>query len=605
MAMPRSPAGSQQSNTTSNRPLTRGKGTVPRSMGTEPEVTDFDSALKFLHRQELVPTSETQRTVATLSTGLLHLADKTKEKAIAEGIRAFSFYAQEMFLEDITEKVKERMAGPLRSLMCSADTVGDLVQKYEDLSAVELQTAVSLKESNAELKEQIGELNRTVKIVVEKTSDQTAKLDAVVERTTTAAEKVTAAPLGGTPSGFSYAQAVSRGGPPPPKATIQKGKMRAKCIIVDAEQLKKGARAAPQNEKELLAKAALAIDILREDYRSACRALEADDGGAAGYAPPPEGDISALDIPEKLTFVSAKWLRNGGVEYELNEPENAQWLAQPDVQKHFLSKMGLSDKEAIIRAQTFRLVLPYVPLTFHPDSHLELQMVESASGLSYGDIVKASWIKNPNRRNAQQRSAFAFFDFRSEIAAKLAQDEGLLIEGKHIFGRKPDIEPYRCNKCQLLASHMAAQCKQIHDTCGTCGGIDHRTSECGVKDKVKYYCTNCRKSGHASWDRMCPTLLAKRKEMLAKRPDAMLKYYPMDDPSTWERIDQDVTQDSALLGQAPSAGKSTPFEREQDHGWEQVRRNRRSLSRAPSPPNDEVNPVSSSVNTRRSSYHFE
>ncbi|KAI0069967.1 hypothetical protein K474DRAFT_1609563, partial [Panus rudis PR-1116 ss-1] len=181
--------------------------------------------------------------------------------------------------------------------------------------------------------------------------------------------------------------------------------MRAKCIIIDAEQLKKGTRAAPQNEKELLVKAALAIDILREDYRSACRALDADDGGAAGYIPPPEGDISALDIPQKLTFVSARWLRNGGVEYELNEPENAQWLAQPDVQKHFLSKMGLSAKEATIRTQTFRLVLPYVPLTFHPDSHLELQMIESASGLSYGDIVKASWIKNPNRRDAQQRSA--------------------------------------------------------------------------------------------------------------------------------------------------------------------------------------------------------
>ena len=80
---------------------------------------------------------------------------------------------------------------------------------------------------------------------------------------------------------------------------------------------------------------------------------------------------------------------------------------------------------------------------------------------------------------------------------------------------------------------MAAGCKEA-EICGTCGK-EHRTAHCEETDPVNFRCANCDMAGHASWDRTCPKFLASCDRLKKGNPESTYKYFPDNNPWTWEQ----------------------------------------------------------------------
>jgi len=57
---------------------------------------------------------------------------------------------------------------------------------------------------------------------------------------------------------------------------------------------------------------------------------------------------------------------------------------------------------ASIKPRIFQVNVQFIPLTFRPDSDLELRELEECIGINKGDIVCAKWIKPVSRHSPMQ-----------------------------------------------------------------------------------------------------------------------------------------------------------------------------------------------------------
>ena len=99
----------------------------------------------------------------------------------------------------------------------------------------------------------------------------------------------------------------------------------------------------------------------------------------------------------------------------------------------------------------------------------------------------------------------------TETVTKLLKN-GLTILQKHYL-----CEPYkkpviRCYNCQLFG-HIAKYCTK-EPLCHLCGGKKHPNKNC----VNRIFCVNCKKEGHPSTSRECPTFLL-RVSAINKQPN--------------------------------------------------------------------------------------
>ncbi|KAG1888691.1 hypothetical protein F4604DRAFT_1519551, partial [Suillus subluteus] len=137
------------------------------------------------------------------------------------------------------------------------------------------------------------------------------------------------------------------------------------------------------------------------------------------------------------------------------------------------------------------------------------------------------------RRNPNQRTAHVILTFKSRESANHGIKFGLSIASKKVYGRKLLPEPSRCLKCHLYdGSHMATECPNESDSCGTCSN-NHCMTTCSTMDQNCYYCVNCKSKGHAAWSQECPTFLGKWEAHKKRNNESIYRYYPTEDPLTW------------------------------------------------------------------------
>jgi hypothetical protein len=304
----------------------------------------------------------------------------------------------------------------------------------------------------------------------------------------------------------TYASAARQGpaNTAPRQSTLDKHKTRGKRIIIDA----KGEDVQALTEEALVAKANMAVEMLsRADH--------------------PEK-------PESVEFVSVKKLRNGGMEFELNSEEAAEWAKGHETRRKLAGTFGNS---AEIKIQGYTVLTKNAPLYFNPDDEGKIAAVAKANGMEEHDVVRARWMKPPARRHDKQTSAHVALTLRTAKIANNVIRFGVTIRGKRCLAERLTKEASRCNKCQRYGRHFAAQCQAIHDTCGTCASIEHATKDCTVRDDQKSHkCVNCRTTGHAAWSRDCPTFKKKNRELMETSYEGGFKYYVTDEPETWERL---------------------------------------------------------------------
>jgi hypothetical protein len=311
-----------------------------------------------------------------------------------------------------------------------------------------------------------------------------------------------------TPSPQSYVAAVQAALSPGHGEVLARSQDRKRQVVIERDAPSDGSTAHQEDsltEKVLVEKANAAIDLM--------------------------GDAIPGRPPIDRLFLGAQRLPRGRTLYLMANEGAADWLRREDVKKGFIAHYGTPIK---VRGQGYRVICEYVPVSFDPNA--STASVEVVNDLPAGAIMEARYLKDPSRRPAGQRTAFVLLTFRTAKQANKALREGLIIEGKKVFGRKDIQEARRCLKCQGYAHrHMAANCPQIHDTCAVCGGL-HRTTDCPMDDG-KRFCVNCKTDDHTASSKNCLTFIAECGKVNYYFPENKYRFYPVvDDPSTWDLL---------------------------------------------------------------------
>jgi len=194
-------------------------------------------------------------------------------------------------------------------------------------------------------------------------------------------------------------------------------------------------------EKEITAKAQMAIKLMGN-----------------------EGDEQAAQVE----FPMAKKLPKGGALLVTCTEEAAKWLRDPRMMGRLADKLGGS---AVASADLCMVIAEYMPTTFMPEAFAAFNQVERDSRLEKGAISEARYIKKIENRADGQRNTHMISGLADPDQANLAIRQGLVIEGKSVSVRRHKIDPRRCLKCQQIATHIAAECKSIHEVCRRCTGM--------------------------------------------------------------------------------------------------------------------------------------
>jgi hypothetical protein len=202
-------------------------------------------------------------------------------------------------------------------------------------------------------------------------------------------------------------------------------------------------------------------------------------------------------------------LSNQTILIEWFAQESAEWNTTPEINEKFEEAIGPLAK---LKVRTYAVLGQFIPLyTFDPADEEHLQDVEETNGYEDGAIVRAKYIKKPQRRKPGQTTAHVIFEFRKPETANEAINRGMKICNKHISARKLQKDPVRCLRCQKY-NHIRAECDEKTETCANCAE-SHSTNSCPNPSKLK--CSNC-KGEHGAWARECLEF-ARRKEKFDER----------------------------------------------------------------------------------------
>ncbi|KAA1476911.1 hypothetical protein DENSPDRAFT_755192, partial [Dentipellis sp. KUC8613] len=209
-----------------------------------------------------------------------------------------------------------------------------------------------------------------------------------------------------------------------------------------------------------------------------------------------------------------------------------EWLK--DTNRRIQFQTSYDGGVASIKDFTYDVIVDFVRITHNTESEAERRVIESRTGLPTDAIALTRWLKPTARRKPNQRVAHLLVKLRSAADANHVLRHGISIQGMDLRTRKNKREPKRCLKCQKIGSHFAKECPENKDICGTCGKT-HVTKACEEDDKTHFWCVNCEKHGHASWDRTCATFMRRSEEMDKRTAEATYRYYPTNEPWTWEQ----------------------------------------------------------------------
>lgn len=224
------------------------------------------------------------------------------------------------------------------------------------------------------------------------------------------------------------------------------------------------------------------------------------------------------------TVRAVQRLRNGGLIVELDNENLAGWLKGPTGRILLESHL---DSTACIRDRTFSIVIQFLLITYEIERDDFPRHIEAENHLPPNSIASIRWIKPPQRRTREQRTAFALLQVKDVETANNILKEGICIDAHRYAVNKDHKEPLRCAKCQKFG-HMARNCSSPHDICGTCSGR-HRTAQCNAFRTE--CCVSCKSQSHTSWSRKCPEFIRRCKTLDEQYPENKLPFFPTS--SSW------------------------------------------------------------------------
>jgi len=241
-------------------------------------------------------------------------------------------------------------------------------------------------------------------------------------------------------------------------------------------------------------------------------------------------------------------LRNGGYIIEMASAEAAAWVRDP------IRKMILTESlggNVRIKDRTYNVLVPFIPITARVDDEQTLRDIEKTNDIPPNSITQMKWIKDPQRRGRNQRVAHALMSLNNPKAANKLIESGMYFDYGRLRPYKDKKEPLRCLKCQRWG-HMAKNCTEEKDTCGTCAG-EHRHSKCN--SYRTYFCISCKSSSHSSSDKECPEYKTQLEALNAHIPENSMPYFPTEEP--WTQVSLPPKPKGPIIQTQPPADKTT------------------------------------------------
>lgn len=500
------------------------------------------TAKEFLERRCYVIIGE-EYNLASLTMTLLHLSQTMSlSKVVVDGLRATALILESLNIDSTASSVAKAITNLVQPATEQlASTIEDLQRTTNDLRG----SAVSITRTADEFVETTAS---SVQYLTDAAADAASAASQMNEAIKNQAQPPASSPMQTQQQPSSYATAVATGTPHhlAHAPTLAREDARSHQVLIDKAPGATHNGLEDLSEKELVEKARVALELLKQEQ----------------------------NIDMLIQFVGARKLRNGGVIYKMDTAEAARWLKSNTNISKFLQVFSAT---SVIKQRSYPIIADYIPLSFSPTNRAHLTDIENENKLEPEGILSARWIKPTHRRKQGQRTAHGILGFSQPKEANSAIRNGVVIAGKRVWARKLLQEPRRCLKCQQIgATHIAAECKQTHNTCGNCGE-DHCTTECSITDPSDYACKNCKGKGHAAWDRHCPSFVRANATFNTKHPENKYRFYPItQDPTIWETLASPIEEEPPTALNTQQA-TSTPAvgNHQAEEGWAIVNRGQR------------------------------
>ncbi|KAF8231878.1 hypothetical protein L208DRAFT_1274819 [Tricholoma matsutake] len=280
-----------------------------------------------------------ETSMGMLSTVMLQLSQMLKlTKPAIEAFRALAFLIEEVSQKQIAGMITDHIEKLLDTMLGRVKTT--LEEVMSDLSSAAISATNTMDEFCDECHKLTEELTEVAEAVAE-TVGAVPILQSIRDE----------GPVPGR--GGTYVDMAKKMVPPMHADMIVRGEMQKQWVQLVKPAGLKVDGVVELTEKQLVEKANVALDLM---------------------------GLQAEDKPDGTRFVGATKLRGaaGGAMYEMNSEEVVDWLKEGDVMKAFIAKMGST---ADYKAQTYEVVMDWVPVTFDPQQIGALEMVEQSSGL--------------------------------------------------------------------------------------------------------------------------------------------------------------------------------------------------------------------------------
>ena len=281
-----------------------------------------------------------------------------------------------------------------------------------------------------------------------------------------------------------------------------------------------------RKEKQLLINAKR--DSPRDWYEAAPDAIISRLNKAIGVTVTKHGLPQGITAGEQLQATSIQRLPNGGVVFDLPSRAAADWLQAPKVAADLCSAFGA---EVEVKQREFMILIKNLPFDFlapmpslaDPEASTPdpLRNLETENNIPAHSLIRWSWIKTPERRSPNQRTAHALLAVSTPELANMLMEHKMRWGGYCFTAERLIYDPIRCGKCNLYG-HKAADCDG-QQTCSRCASTGHLAKECKNAPKCAACVRGCeQRTDHPCFDRDCPTLLFLRERRGAHKPEDTL-----------------------------------------------------------------------------------
>ena len=117
-----------------------------------------------------------------------------------------------------------------------------------------------------------------------------------------------------------------------------------------------------------------------------------------------------VPVPKGVAFVHVTTTRSGTLIFQVNSKGAVDWLKQKDNLANFMARFRDANG-AVVCARLFYVLVKFVPVNFNPNNNLSKNLIKMNNNLPTDAIVHARYIKAPERRSLNQKTAHIIMGF--------------------------------------------------------------------------------------------------------------------------------------------------------------------------------------------------